>query len=524
MGLQFNETRESVAERTRTTNNEGGEAYEPDSPELALTKVVINNLLEDTHYESAEEQLQSVEAEFDACAEENPEFVLKLAKYARQEENLRQIPQALLVLAVNDSRTKEYVRPYAEDIMSRADEPLSVLGFHVEYTGSKSIPNPLKKSIEDSMHQWNDWQYAKWDQPNKEWQYRDLLNLVHPKPRDDERKAIFKQIAHGDLDDYEVEPLKQTDTWESALSDDSDDRSKAEKYREQLAEGNMGLFPRIRQARDMLETGVTADEIYGDVSDEWIRNSRLYPFRFYQAYKAIDQATGGDDLSMFSRRLINSPNNTGTTSDIPSSEARAAKDFLEHAMKVSTENLPDVLEETFVAVDTSGSMHSPVADQSDLQMVEISTLFGSLLHQRGADVAAFASDLQLYNGDRRNTVMTGVNELMDMRLGGGTHGHLIPKALREYDRDEYNQVIVFTDLQMWGGSFRSEWNKYRRQVNDDCSLYLIDLNSYGDLVTPEGANEVYNISGWTENVVDFVDKMEHVDGMIREIESVEPAQ
>jgi len=102
--------------------------------------------------------------------------------------------------------------------------------------------------------------------------------------------------------------------------------------------------------------------------------------------------------------------------------------------------------------------------------------------------------------------------------------------------DSYNQVIVFTDMQMWGsggsglytsnnsGTFRDEWNRYKEEVNPDASLYLVDLNSYGDLVTPEGAQDVYNISGWTENVVDFIDKMENVDGMIREIESVEPAR
>jgi len=269
--MQFNNTKESVAERTRTTNHEGGEAFNPDSAELALTKVVINNLLESTYYESAEEQLKAVEREFDAVADENPEFVLKLAKYARQEENLRQIPQALIVLAANDARTQEYVRDYATGIMSRTDEPLDVLAFHIAYTGSKSIPNCLQKSIEDAMHEWNEWQYAKWDQPNKEFQYRDLLNLVHPKPRDGSpQEEIFEKIAHGDLDDYpEVDPLKQEDTWESSLSDDSDDRSKQEKYEEQLAEGNMGLFPRVRQARDMLEAGVSADSIYDfDVDDD----------------------------------------------------------------------------------------------------------------------------------------------------------------------------------------------------------------------------------------------------------------
>jgi hypothetical protein len=161
--MEFNQTKQSVAEKTRTENHEGGEAFDPASPELALTKVVINNLLEDTYYETAEEQLQSVEQEFDAVAAENPEFALKLATYARQEENLRQIPQALLVLAANDSRTREHVRDYAQSIMHRADEPLKVLNFHIQYTGSNSIPNCLQKGIEDALHNYSEYQYSKWD-------------------------------------------------------------------------------------------------------------------------------------------------------------------------------------------------------------------------------------------------------------------------------------------------------------------------------------------------------------------------
>lgn len=502
MGIQFNDTKETVEERTETTNYEGGQAYEPDSAEVALYKNVINNLLEDSFYESDEAQLQAVEDEFEAVAETNPEFVLKLSKYARQEENLRQIPQLLLVLAAHDKRTQEFVRAYGEDILSRTDEPLEALAMYVELFDTKTIPNCLQKTIEDAMHNWNEWQYAKWDTDSREWQYRDLLNLVHPRPRDDERDEIFEKIAKGDLSDYpDVDALRQQDTWESALSSTDDERSKADRYSEQLEEGNMGLFPRIRQARDMLESGVSAEEIYGGVTDEWIRNSRLYPFRFYQAYKAVRNSR-----------------------DIPTAEKNDALDFLESAMEVSTENLPDVLEDTFVAVDTSGSMRSAVSNQSDLSCDEISTLFGALLYQRGADVAAFASDIQQFHGDRRDSLMTNVDELRNMPVGGGTSGYLIPKALHENSRDDYEQAIVFTDMQMWGGSFKDAWDTYVREVNPECSLYLVDLSNYGDLVMPETQHDVYNISGWSENVVDYIDKMETVNEMVAEIEAVEPGR
>jgi 60 kDa SS-A/Ro ribonucleoprotein len=109
-----------------------------------------------------------------------------------------------------------------------------------------------------------------------------------------------------------------------------------------------------------------------------------------------------------------------------------------------------------------------------------------------------------------------------MGVGGGTSGYLVPKALREYERSEYSQIIVFTDMQMYNGSFNDYWKQYKQEVAPETSLYLVDLQNYGTLQTPEGAPDVYQLSGWSENVVDFIDKMENVDGMIREIESTEP--
>jgi len=121
-----------------------------------------------------------------------------------------------------------------------------------------------------------------------------------------------------------------------------------------------------------------------------------------------------------------------------------------------------------------------------------------------------------------------MENIQAMNIGGGTNGYLVPKALRQNNMTDYSQIIMFTDMQFWNSgygseTFQKEWNKYK-EANPDASLYLVDLQSYGDLSTPEGEHNVYNISGWSSNVVDYIDNMENIDGMIREIESVEPDQ
>jgi len=160
--MKFNQTKKSIAERTRTTNHEGGEAFEPEDVRLGLYKVVINNLLEDSFYESDEESFDKVKSRFEECVIEHPEFVLKLAYWAREEAYLRQIPQLLLVFAANNEHTKGYVREYSTGVMQRADEPLEVLAMQVELFGT-SIPNPLQKGIEDALHTFDEYEVSKWD-------------------------------------------------------------------------------------------------------------------------------------------------------------------------------------------------------------------------------------------------------------------------------------------------------------------------------------------------------------------------
>jgi hypothetical protein len=52
---------------------------------------------------------------------------------------------------------------------------------------------------------------------------------------------------------------------------------------------------------------------------------------------------------------------------------------------------------------------------------------------------------------------------------------------------------------------------------------MVDLAAYGDLVMPEGYEGVYNISGWSENVLTFIDYAEQPMQVIDEIESFDAA-
>lgn len=126
--MKFNEIRNSILERI-SIRNKTEEGLKPNPYEIELYKVTINSLVEGNSYEGDEEALQELRKRFEAVLEENPDFVLQLADYARNEMYLREISQVLLVLAANNDRTKQYIRDWFPTIISSVDELCKIIDF-----------------------------------------------------------------------------------------------------------------------------------------------------------------------------------------------------------------------------------------------------------------------------------------------------------------------------------------------------------------------------------------------------------
>lgn len=492
--MEFNETKQFVSERTETTNYEGGEAFEPDTPKLQLYKLVINNLLEDTYYRDDEQALAEVREAFSTVAAEDPEYPLKLAYYAREEMYLRDIAQVLLVLSSRHDEAKQYVRDYAPNIIQRADEPATVLAIHDTLFG-KAAPKPLKKGINDALHNFDAYQFAKYDSDRREVNLRDVVNRTHPTPRDDEHDEIFERLILGPLDDHpEVEPLDTPETWETVISERGSTR---EAWEDVLP--RMGLFARLRNIRNMLEVGVSAEDIFDEEDLEYVEESKIYPFRFYQAYKAVQEA----GLS---------------TPEI--------EDWLSEAIDVAAGELPDELESTFVAVDLSGSMDSPLSENSSMTYMEIAAFFGAVLMRKGAATSVFAEGFDLVNAHHNTPTLELVDKILSQDVGHSTNGWKVLEFLTQQDLVA-DRVVLLTDMQIWdstsgfgrsGNSVKSSFDTYRQEVAPETALYMVDLSSYGDLVTPEGYEQVFNVSGWNDNILDFIQYAESPGEIVEEVE------
>ncbi len=612
-----------------TRNHEGGVAYHAATPEKGLMMVCMTNLLEGGFYHDDKDELDLVRSRFDDLADENPEFVLKLANFARHEMYLRDIPIVLLVEAAHDERTQPYVREYAPAIISRADELATALAYHNRLAGERcSPPQALKKGLRDALFNFNAYKLTKWQQRDHKVSLVDVVNVVHPNPSDPQSAdrggtnydAVIERLIKGDLDKYpDIEPLRQGDsaddgavTWEAIVSDqktmdvefmtplsanperdkrvvkddaetgvsitvlpkevrypntvnleyavyvhgedgepmsdatvtlepvaddlpyqyhaagtyDTDESgatdpfpsppaytemrvivtvdTAAEAWRTALShdEAHVPLYARVKNVRNMLEAGLTGEEVFGDADMEWVQNASLFPFRYWQAYNALHEAGLRDE---------------------------AAMEWLTTAIDESAQNLPDRLEESFVAVDVSGSMdHSPVSNRSDLDRIDIATLFGAVLMNKGADVGVFSDDFARIDTAHYGEPTVSLKERIDTKIPhSGTNGYLPLDALRDAN-ESYDRIIYLTDEELWDSrspvrreqrTLKEAWDRYRGEVGSDTNLYIINLADYGTLSMPENYDSVYHMSGWSEKVFDFIEMAEQQDTIIREIES-----
>jgi len=505
--------------KTEARNLAGGHSHEISDPREALRMVTITNLLEDTYYEDDSESLEKLVERFQAAANVDPEFPLRLAAWARRDAYVRDVPQVLLVLSARHDDAKHYVRRYASHVIDRADELCTTLAFNNTVAGdgpgdfSATVPWVLKRAIADVIEDasFDAYQYAKYRQGHRAVSMHDVFNQVHPYGYEDspepveEQSEIANRITKGGKDAYpDVQSLSQRRTWEDTISAAGQDGDvTANDWR--LVLDDMGLFARVRNLRNMLEAGLTGEEILEDASDEWIRNSQLYPFRFYQARKALKGAVEMD---------------------------RYAHQWLENAVNVACETVPDELVHTATLVDLSGSMQQRVSNRSDLSRVEIAALFGAMLGQRRSDVIAFADTATRVPVDPlENSVLSLQEAIVSTDVGSSTFAH---KAL-EFIADEStdgevvpDRVVVFTDFQIWErqrygndpNAFRGAWERLREMHSEEPYLYIVDLASYGEIKFPENYPGVTRLQGWNDGVLDYIWHAEN--SLLDDIQAYEP--
>lgn len=441
-----------------------------------LVQIISTNLYnEEKYYGKVNDVMNEALCE---VAKTDPEFILKLASFCRNEFYLRTISIYTLVACANLKEFKGtgLVAKYAPQIIQRADELSEVMSCQLEVFG-KPIPNSLKKGIAASFKNFDEYQLAKYNRESKV-SLRDIIMLTHVK----DPSILIKKV----LD----EKLKVPYTWETQLSAKGNSK---EVWEELLSSNKVGYMALIRNLNNIGKVKVSDTHwksLMATIADEKrVRGSKQLPFRFYSALAY------NEETDPFRKKEL----------------ATALGTALGH----SVANLPKLAGRTVCAADVSGSMDSALSKNSKVSFKQISCLMTAMTNKFSENALAvvFGEKLGVLP-DLSGNILSDTQKLMNAQVGHSTNGYLVFQYLNT-QKIQCDRVIIFTDCELYhsgstwagygsSGSINTEFEHYLKNVNPQCKLYLVNLNSYGDVPINTKNKNVVLVSGWSERILEFI--------------------
>ena len=459
-----------------TTNAEGHAAYAMPERLKLVTQVLTSFFREEKFYGDNSDDLI---ATLESVIRKDPEFVSKLAVYARRVFNMRSVSHVLVCYLAHEPAGKPFVRNTVRGVVQRGDDATEILSFYLSTFG-KPIPNALRKGLEDVFLTFDEYTLAKYKGTSHALKMRDVLCLTRPKPQSEEQSAMWKRL----LEDRLTPPL----TWETQLSANGNTR---ETWEALIDSGKVGYMALLRNLRNIINAQPSnIEKVFAQIeSPEAVRASRQLPFRFLSAYKSL-------------------PANAGSR----------ALDALEAAAEASIGNMEQLEGTTVIAVDSSGSMSSLVSGHSTVRCCEIGTMLGLLANRICQNSIFYTFDYVIRQEpvSRRQGMLYMATHLS--RANGGTNMDL-PFQQMIHDRVKADRLIIISDNMCNMGE--TAWYKttvqtcadrYRRESGRDIWVHAIDLMGYG---TQQFHGPKTNIiAGWSEKVLQFISLAERGAGSL----------
>lgn len=410
-----------------------------------------------------------------------PEVIASLAVEARSKQKLRHLPLHLVrELIRHKDKPAGLVADTLANVIQRPDEMGEFLAMYWKEARPekkknkggllKNLPLPaqVKKGLARAFQKFDAYQLAKWNRDSAI-KLKDVMFLVHPKPKDQAQADTWKQLIDG--------TLTAPDTWEVGLSagdGKKTDEKKAEVWTRLLKEEKLGGLALLRNLRNMLDSGVDTKLIKQGL--ESANYDRVLPFRFIAAAQHA-----------------------------PKIESAIEKAFL--GVTAQRQKLPG---KTILVVDTSGSMYGAgnISKHSDMTRVHAAGALAAIVREICDDPVIYCTagddharqHATALVPDRRGFALVNLiaNNEMRSKIGGG--GIFLVQCLdyiigKEKSAD---RIIVITDEQDCDvhGKNPDAANAFGKRN------YLINISverngiGYGKKWT--------HIDGWSEHVLDFI--------------------
>lgn len=366
------------------------------SPTEELRRTVMACLLwESGFYESGQAVADRIKGLVAQCS---PVDVARIAVEAREVQRLRHAPLLLVrELARNPARCADgLIADTLSAVIQRADELAEFLAIYWA-EGRAPLAKQVKKGLARAFRKFDEYALAKWNRDNAV-RLRDVLFMVHAKPRDDAQAALWKRLVDGEL--------APAGTWEERLSAGADKR---ETFEAMLREGTLGYMALLRNLRNMKEAGVQSSLVFAALHQGAAKTKAL-PFRYVAAARAVPAWEPAIDSAMM-------------------------------AAMAGMKRLPG---STVVLVDVSGSMAVPLSAKSDLLRRDAAAALAVLVRGICDDVRVFTFSEKLVEVAPRSG-MALIDAIANSQANAGTY---LGAAVRELGRHvPCDRLIVITDEQ-----------------------------------------------------------------------------
>ncbi|MEZ5428516.1 MAG: TROVE domain-containing protein [Pyrinomonadaceae bacterium] len=501
-----------------TFNEAGGRAYEF-TPKHALAQYAVTGSFNATFYADAAEQFGKV---VELCREVEPEFVAKLAVFARQRGFMKDMPAFLAaMLSVRDKSLLESVFPRVIDNGKMLRNFVQIIRSGA--VGRKSLGSLPKRLVREwftSRRPENIFRQSVGQSPS----FADILKMVHPKPLDDQYEALFGYLIGKEI---RFENLPEVvKAFENFKADTGAEIPRVPfqmltalpleaRHWAEIAR-NAGWTMTRMNLNTFQRQGVFADAEIVRLIAERLRNAeeigraRVFPYQLLIAYKMAE-----------------------ANREIP----REIVEALQDAMEVATKNVPRIDGKVFVFPDISGSMHSPATgyrkgSTTAVRCLDVAALVAAAVLRKNptAEVIPFSDHIVEARLNPRDSVMTNADKLAKLPSGGTN----CSAPLREINRrrSQGDLVIYVSDNESWvdtrkgwnnGTETMRQWNEFQSR-NPQAKLVCIDIQPYGTTQAQE-RGDILNIGGFSDQVFEIIDlfarnelSAEHWVGVIEKVE------
>lgn len=501
-----------------TKNADGYPAFTV-SLEEDYVQMVMTNTIGNTYYMDKKQLFENSMQLHAAMLKKNPKFMAQTAIYSRNASLMRSQP--IIALAhLSMCEDKRYFKAAFDKVVRTPNDLIDFVTVVGNLRKGRGLGRSIKREVNNFLNKMSQYWVIKYGGGSEGWTLKDIIKACHPNPLTKAQGSLFSYLTTGQWN----ENLDQIKCVESLKKLSSEDKDYTNKVIELIERGRlpheivtgivkpntaiweylmkqMPIFALTRNLNTLERAGVFAKKnnveyVVGQLTNpEIIAKSRMLPFRFSTAHK---QFTGDPRISnalakALDLSLLNAQAIEGSTAWFLDVSGSMGGDFLEIGAILALAGLKQS-KDSFM-LNFESNLHCPRVNPDDTVMSNLTKAYEG--HGGGTNTGLCIEYLLGAIDPEKKT---------DRLFYGGGYAAGFPASMRTQEKTKVDNIVIVTDeVQNSGSPVVSLFRKYRKEVNRNAKLFIIDIAPYtGKRLVNDNEPGVTFIYGWSDAVLDIL--------------------